>query len=47
MPKAFDRCVRQVKAKGKVTNPYAVCRASMGTDKEIEAREKKKKARKS
>jgi hypothetical protein len=42
MPAAFDRCVKQVKAKGKVTNPYAICRASMGTDKQILAREKKK-----
>ena len=43
MPAAFDRCVKHVKAKGKVTNPYAVCRASMGTDKKILAREKHKK----
>lgn len=42
MPRAFDRCVKQVKAKGKVTNPYAVCRSSMGTDKQIKARAKKK-----
>ena len=41
-PAAFDRCVKQVKAKGKVTNPYAVCRASMGSDKEIEMKAKKK-----
>ena len=43
MPAAFDRCVKHVKAKGKVTNPYAVCRASMGTDAQIVAREKRKK----
>lgn len=43
MPAAFDRCVKQVKAKGKVTNPYAVCRSTMGTDKEIAERERKKK----
>lgn len=43
MPAAFDRCVKQVKAKGKVTNPYAVCRASMGTDAEILAKQKRKK----
>lgn len=42
-PQAFDRCVKEVKGKGKVSNPYAVCRASMGTDAEILAREKKKK----
>jgi len=45
MPKAFDRCVKQVKAKGKVTNPYAVCRASMGTDEDIQQRKKRKKKR--
>ena len=39
MPAAFDRCVKKVKAKGKVTNPYAVCRGSMGSDAEITARE--------
>lgn len=38
MPAEFERCVKKVKAKGKVDNPYAVCRASMGTDKEILAR---------
>lgn len=42
MPKEFDRCVKKVKAKGKVKNPYAVCRASMGTDKQIKAKRKKK-----
>lgn len=42
MPRAFDRCVQDVKRKGGVGNPYAVCRASMGTDKEIMARSKKK-----
>ena len=45
MPKAFDRCVKHVKARGGVKNPYAVCRASMGTDKQIEARHKRKKKR--
>lgn len=39
MPASFDRCVKQVKAKGKVTNPYAVCRASMGSDEDIKKRE--------
>lgn len=42
-PAAFDRCVKQVKAKGKVKNPFAICRASMGSDKQILAREKNKK----
>jgi hypothetical protein len=34
-----------VKQAGRVTNPYAVCRASMGSDKEIVAKHKKKKKR--
>lgn len=41
MPAEFDRCVKKVKGKGKVDNPYAVCRASMGSDAEIAARRKK------
>lgn len=40
MPAAFDRCVKHVKGKGKVDNPYAVCRTSMGTDAQIKARHK-------
>ena len=43
MPREMDSCVRQVKAKGKVNNPYAVCRASLGTDRQILARRKKSK----
>lgn len=43
MPAAYDRCVKKVKAKGGVVNPYAICRASMGTNKEIMAKAKKKK----
>ena len=46
MPAAFDRCVKKVKRKGGVSNPYAVCRASMGTDQEIMARSKKKRKKK-
>ena len=46
MPKAFDRCVQKVTAKGGVRNAYAVCRASMGTDQEIMARSKKKRKKK-
>lgn len=42
IPAEFERCVKQVKAKGKVRNAYAVCRSSMGSDKEIAARRKKK-----
>lgn len=37
MPKSFDRCVQHVK--GKVKNPYATCRASMGSDEDIKRRE--------
>ena len=43
MPASFDRCVQKVKRRGGVRNPYAVCRASMGSDKEIMARHKRKK----
>lgn len=42
MPAAFERCVKDVKAKGKASNPWAVCRASMGTDNQILARQKAK-----
>ena len=42
MPAAYDRCVEKVKSKGKVKNPFAVCRASMGSDAEIKARRKRK-----
>ncbi len=41
MPRELESCVRQVRAKGKADTPYAVCRASMGTDAEIRARRKK------
>ena len=30
MPKKLERCVRRVKAKGGVKNPWAVCIASTG-----------------
>ena len=43
MPQVFDRCVKKVKAKGGAKNPYAICRASLGSDKDIMARKKKKK----
>lgn len=46
MPRELDRCVKKVAAKGKVRNPHAVCRASMGTDKEIKARKAKAKKNK-
>lgn len=45
MPAKLDRCVRKVKRKG-VRNPFAVCRAQLGSDAEIKAREKRKKRRK-
>ena len=46
MPASFDRCVKKVKAKGGVTNPYAVCRGSMGSDAQIKEREMAKKKEK-
>ena len=46
MPKEFDSCVQHVKGRGGVKNPFAVCRASMGSDKEIAARGKHKPPRK-
>ena len=32
MPAKLDRCVADVKAKGDVDNPYAVCNASIGKE---------------
>lgn len=49
MPAVFDRCVEHVKAQGKAKNPFAVCRASMGSDAEIAKRAgtgKRKRSRK-
>lgn len=46
MPASFDRCVKKVKAKGGVTNPYAVCRGSMGSDEDIKRREMAKRKKK-
>jgi len=46
MPASFDRCVKHVKARGGVTNPYAVCRGSMGSDADIHKREQMKKKKK-
>lgn len=40
MPAKLERCVADVKAKGKKVNPWAVCRASLGTDAEILAGDK-------
>lgn len=42
MPRAFDNCVKTVTRRGGVKNAYAVCRASLGTDAQINARAKKK-----
>ena len=32
MPAKLDKCVADVKAKGKVDNPWAVCNASLGNE---------------
>lgn len=45
MPAKLDRCVTAVKRKGKVSNPYAVCRAQLGSNKQIRARKGAKKGR--
>lgn len=45
MPREFDSCVRQVKAKGRVSNAYAVCRASLGSDRQIRAKRKRSRNR--
>ena len=45
MPRELEKCVRKVRARGKAKNPYAVCRASMGTDAAIRARRKKTRKR--
>lgn len=34
MPEKLDRCVADVKAKGGVDNPWAVCKSSLGETKE-------------
>jgi hypothetical protein len=46
MPPKFDRCVEKVRKHGGAKNPYAVCRAQLGTDKQIMAREKRAKKEK-
>lgn len=44
MPAALERCVAHVKAKEHgVSSAFAICRASMGTNAQITAREAKKK----
>ena len=41
MPEKLDRCVADVKAKGGVDNPWAVCNASIGKEtKETKIQEK-------
>ena len=42
MPAKLERCVREVKAKGKARNAWAVCRASLGSDAEMAANRKKR-----
>ena len=39
MPAKLERCVADVKAKGKAVNPWAVCRSVLGTDAQIRASE--------
>ena len=39
--RALERCVAKVKARGRVKNAWAVCRASLGTDAAILARRKR------
>lgn len=47
MPAKFDRCVKKVKKKsGKKTNPYAICRSTLGSDADIRRREKRKSKKK-
>ena len=36
MPAKLDRCVADVKAKGDVENPWAVCNASIGKETKIQ-----------
>lgn len=43
MPKELDSCVKQVKKKKKKGNAYAICRAALGTDKQIRQRRGKRK----
>jgi hypothetical protein len=42
MPAALERCVKHVKAslkkRGKKGNAWAICRSTMGSDAEIEAK---------
>lgn len=42
MPAKLDRCVKHVKAQGKAKNAWAVCRAQLGSNKEIRAGSKRK-----
>lgn len=36
MPEKLDRCVADVKAKGGVDNPWAVCNASIGKETKVQ-----------
>lgn len=42
MPEKLDRCVADVKAKGDVKNPWAVCKASIGDTKTKEANQNRR-----
>jgi hypothetical protein len=44
MPASLEKCVSDVQKKGhSLSSAWAICRASMGTDVQILAKEKKKK----
>ncbi len=40
MPKKLERCVKKVKAGGKVRNPWAVCQASLKRKAKKQAKKK-------
>jgi len=42
MPAKLDRCVRKLKRKGGVKNPWAVCQAALSKKKKFKKRKKKK-----
>ncbi len=45
MPEKLDRCVADVKAKGGVDNPWAVCNASIGKETKSDIKEENKKTK--
>lgn len=42
MPAKLERCVKKVRAKGGVRDPWAVCVAALGTKKKKERKGRKK-----